>query len=332
MPPASGTRISRAQQLRHGLEMMLRVRHFDARMIAMHRQGRVSFHVTSRGEEATRGGRRDGVRAPRLAVSQLSAAGVDAGPRHADGGHDVPDHRQSLRSHAGPTDAGALQLAGRERGFDFEPRRHAVAAGGRRGDGVCVSRRAACGRRLERRRHRGPRRLPSRAQLRFGLSAAMRAARGRQPMGDQHPSFAGHRRPHVRRAGRCLQPAGLARRRQRLPRGVRGRAMGDRTGPPRRRTFARRAGHLSLRRPLDERRHQPISRRRTNPPAGPAAIRSSDSSGTRSAWANGPKKPTRNSTRRSNKKRSPPSSTPSRTARSRTRASSRRSRCSKTCT
>jgi 2-oxoisovalerate dehydrogenase E1 component alpha subunit len=42
-----------SQQLRHGLEMMLRVRHFDARMMAMHRQGRISFHVTSRGEEAT---------------------------------------------------------------------------------------------------------------------------------------------------------------------------------------------------------------------------------------------------------------------------------------
>lgn len=41
------------QQLRHGLEMMLRVRHFDARMMMMHRQGRISFHVTSRGEEAT---------------------------------------------------------------------------------------------------------------------------------------------------------------------------------------------------------------------------------------------------------------------------------------
>jgi 2-oxoisovalerate dehydrogenase E1 component alpha subunit len=42
-----------SQQLRHGLEMMLRVRHFDARMMAMHRQGRLSFFVTSRGEEAT---------------------------------------------------------------------------------------------------------------------------------------------------------------------------------------------------------------------------------------------------------------------------------------
>ena len=42
-----------AQQLRHGLEMMLRVRHFDARMMAMHRQGRLSFFVTSRGEEAS---------------------------------------------------------------------------------------------------------------------------------------------------------------------------------------------------------------------------------------------------------------------------------------
>ncbi len=41
------------QQMRQGLEMMLRVRHFDARMMAMHRQGRVSFHVTSRGEEAS---------------------------------------------------------------------------------------------------------------------------------------------------------------------------------------------------------------------------------------------------------------------------------------
>ena len=41
------------QQLRSGLEMMLRTRHFDARMIAMQRQGRLSFYVSSKGEEAS---------------------------------------------------------------------------------------------------------------------------------------------------------------------------------------------------------------------------------------------------------------------------------------
>jgi 2-oxoisovalerate dehydrogenase E1 component alpha subunit len=41
-----------AQQLRSGLEVMLRTRHFDARMIAMQRQGRLSFYVSSKGEEA----------------------------------------------------------------------------------------------------------------------------------------------------------------------------------------------------------------------------------------------------------------------------------------
>jgi 2-oxoisovalerate dehydrogenase E1 component alpha subunit len=41
-----------AQQLRSGLETMLRVRHFDARMIAIQRQGRISFYLTSKGEEA----------------------------------------------------------------------------------------------------------------------------------------------------------------------------------------------------------------------------------------------------------------------------------------
>src|SRR6266436_9140430 len=40
------------QQLRSGLEMMLRTRHFDARMIAMQRQGRLSFFLSSSGEEA----------------------------------------------------------------------------------------------------------------------------------------------------------------------------------------------------------------------------------------------------------------------------------------
>jgi 2-oxoisovalerate dehydrogenase E1 component alpha subunit len=40
------------QQLRGGLEMMLRARHFDARMIAMQRQGRLSFYLSSCGEEA----------------------------------------------------------------------------------------------------------------------------------------------------------------------------------------------------------------------------------------------------------------------------------------
>jgi 2-oxoisovalerate dehydrogenase E1 component alpha subunit len=41
-----------AQQLRSGLEIMLRTRHFDARMIAMQRQGRLAFYVSSKGEEA----------------------------------------------------------------------------------------------------------------------------------------------------------------------------------------------------------------------------------------------------------------------------------------
>lgn len=40
------------QQLRTGLEMMMRSRHLDARMIAMQRQGRLSFYVSSKGEEA----------------------------------------------------------------------------------------------------------------------------------------------------------------------------------------------------------------------------------------------------------------------------------------
>ncbi len=40
------------QQLRSGLEVMLRARHFDARMVTMQRQGRLSFFVSSKGEEA----------------------------------------------------------------------------------------------------------------------------------------------------------------------------------------------------------------------------------------------------------------------------------------
>lgn len=42
-----------AQQLRSGLEMMLRARHLDARMMNMQRQGRLTFYLSSRGEEAT---------------------------------------------------------------------------------------------------------------------------------------------------------------------------------------------------------------------------------------------------------------------------------------
>jgi 2-oxoisovalerate dehydrogenase E1 component alpha subunit len=40
------------QELRGGLEMMMRARHFDVRMVAMQRQGRLSFHVSCKGEEA----------------------------------------------------------------------------------------------------------------------------------------------------------------------------------------------------------------------------------------------------------------------------------------
>jgi 2-oxoisovalerate dehydrogenase E1 component alpha subunit len=38
--------------LRAGLEMMLRIRHFDSRMLTMQRQGRLSFYLESKGEEA----------------------------------------------------------------------------------------------------------------------------------------------------------------------------------------------------------------------------------------------------------------------------------------
>jgi len=41
------------QLLRSGLEMMLRSRHMDARLTAMQRQGRLSFYVSSTGEEAS---------------------------------------------------------------------------------------------------------------------------------------------------------------------------------------------------------------------------------------------------------------------------------------
>jgi 2-oxoisovalerate dehydrogenase E1 component alpha subunit len=40
------------QQLRSGLEMMMRARHYDARMTAMQRQGRLSFYLSGSGEEA----------------------------------------------------------------------------------------------------------------------------------------------------------------------------------------------------------------------------------------------------------------------------------------
>lgn len=40
------------QQLRSGLEVMLRSRHLDTRMTAMQRQGRLSFYLTGKGEEA----------------------------------------------------------------------------------------------------------------------------------------------------------------------------------------------------------------------------------------------------------------------------------------
>jgi 2-oxoisovalerate dehydrogenase E1 component alpha subunit len=40
------------QQLRSGLESMMRARHYDARMVAMQRQGRLSFYLSGSGEEA----------------------------------------------------------------------------------------------------------------------------------------------------------------------------------------------------------------------------------------------------------------------------------------
>lgn len=41
------------QQLRSGLEFMLRARHLDVRMMTMQRQGRLTFYLSSRGEEAS---------------------------------------------------------------------------------------------------------------------------------------------------------------------------------------------------------------------------------------------------------------------------------------
>ena len=242
--------------------MMLRVRHFDARMIAMQRQGRLSFHVISRGEEAS------------------AVAGAMA---YAHRDMLFPSYRQPglLLVRGMPLLAMMCQCIGNR--FDnAKGRQMPVHYSWRAGNVVSIS--SPVGTQLPQAvgaamafAYRGERRVVG-AWIGDGTAAqgdfhhALNFASVYRPpcvlhVVDNQWAISTHRNlatggaTFAARAD-AYQPARAARRRQRFPGRVRGRAVGDRAGPARRRADARRARHLSLRRPFDQRRPDPISRRR----------------------------------------------------------------------
>ena len=136
--------------------------------------------------------------------------------------------------HEGPPAAGDVLVQARTAsssisgnlGTQYQP-------GGGLGDGLGLQGRRQDRLGLDRRRRDRRGRLPQRADLRLRLPRAGDPQHRQQPVGDlaRFQGIAGGERHHLRRARHRLRHAVAARRRQRLPGGLCGDAMGGRAGP-----------------------------------------------------------------------------------------------------
>ena len=204
-----------------------------------------------------RGGHRhracDGAPARRHVLPNLPPAGPAAGARRRlDGRADVPAAEQRTRSAQGPPAAGDVFVQARRVLLDLGQPGHAVHPGRGLGHGLGDQGRHEDRFGLDRRRRDGRVGLPHRADLRACLSRAGDPQRRQQPVGDL--DLPGHRRrrgDHLRRARHRLRHRVAARRRQRLPRGACGLAVGRRARPQQPRADADRVGDLPRRRAFD---------------------------------------------------------------------------------
>ena len=223
-------------ELQVGLRHMLLTRLFDDRMQKHPAPGAHLLLHQVHGRGGGRGGRRHGAAARRHAVPLLPPAGAARGARAQPRRPDVPVPLEHPRHVQGPADADHVSLGRRQHLLDLRQPRDPVPAGGGLGDGGGDQGRGPHRRQLDRRglERRGG--LPLRHDLRRGLPGAGDPQPRQQPVGDLHlPGLRRRRAPHLRAARARLRHSRHPRRRQRLPRRVRGHAVGRAARAPERR-------------------------------------------------------------------------------------------------
>ncbi len=212
-----------------GLRNMMLVRSFDARLLRAHRQGRISFYMQSLGEEAIACAQQQALRPGDMHFPTYRQQGL-----LISSGYPIVEMMNQVLSNdarpaQGPAAAGPLFVEVARLLLDLGQPRHSVHPGRRLGDGVGFARwhRDRVG--LDRRGLNGRVRLSRRTVVRVDLSGARDPEHRQQPLGDLHARrlrawrVGDVRRPRVR-----VQHPRVARRRQRLPRGLRGVVLGRR--------------------------------------------------------------------------------------------------------
>ncbi len=211
--------------------------------------------MRSLGEEAVAGRPGHGAAADRHAVPVLSQPGPVRRARPAARRPDVPAALEHPRHVQGPAAAGDVPLARRQDLLDLRQPDDAVSAGRGLGDGGGHQGRGRHRGDLDRRGLECRGRLPPRDAVRLGLRGAGDPQRRQQPVGDLDlPGLCRRRAPFIRGARPGLWHGGPARRRQRLPRRVRGDAVGGGARAQGLRSDPDRARDLSRRRAFDQRR------------------------------------------------------------------------------
>ena len=191
----------------------------------------------------------------RHALPHLPPAGTADLGRVSTGRHDEPGDVERVRPVARPPVARDVLGEVARLLLDLRQPRDAVHPGRRLGDGVGAARWHGDRIGMDRRGRNRRIRLPRRARVRIDVSGAGHLEHRQQPLGDLDTR--GLRTwcvGDVRRSRLRLQHPCAARRWQRLPRGVRGVAVGCRTGPDEPRTDADRVDHPARRGALDIRR------------------------------------------------------------------------------
>ena len=244
---------ARRRALRRGLRAMMKTRAFDARMLIAQRQKKISFYMQCLGEEAIATGARAGAQPGDMCFPTYRQQGLLlARDDVVDGRDDVPADVQRARPAEGPPVAGDVFVQARRLLLDLGQPGHAVHPGGGLGHGVGDQGRHEDRLGLDRRRRHRRVRLPHRADLRPRLPRAGDPQRGQQPVGDLDLPGDRRRRGHdLRGARRRLRHRLAAGRRQRLPRRLRGLALGRRARAQQPRADADRVGHLPRRRAFD---------------------------------------------------------------------------------
>ena len=256
LAPASRCAGSAGGPAPHGAHALVRRSHAAH---AARRQDLVLHALARRGGGV--GCRVHGAASGRHAVSVVPQPGAAHRPRHFARGFDVPAALEHARHVQGTAAAGDVSLEAGQSVLDLRQSRDAISAGRGLGDGGRAQGRGSPRGELDRRglERRGG--LPSCPAVRLGLSGTGDPEHRQQPVGDFHvPGLCGRRAALVRRARSRIRHRRHSRRRQRLPRGLCGHAVGCGARAHRRRPHAHRARNVSRRGSLDQRRSGALPR------------------------------------------------------------------------